>query len=87
MFTAGIFDRPASGSISANVTSAAHNTLARSIAAASAVLLRNTGVLPLSSVTPFVIAVIGDQAARPDVHGGGSGALPFVVCFFRPSLD
>lgn len=81
MFTAGLFDRPASGSLSANVTSPAHNTLARNIAAASAVLLRNTGVLPLSSSTPLRIAVVGDQATNPHIHGDGSGEVipPYVV--------
>lgn len=80
MFAAGLFDRPASGSLSANVTSQAHNTLARNLAASSAILLRNTGALPLAS-TPLRIAVIGDQAVKPDIHGTGSGAVdaPYVV--------
>ena len=41
MFTIGLFDRPASGAITANVTSVAHNALARKLAAGATVLLKN----------------------------------------------
>jgi beta-glucosidase len=49
MFQMGLFDTPSTGDVSRNVTSVAHNQLARTLAAASTVLLKNEGgVLPLS---------------------------------------
>jgi len=85
MFTAGLFDRPApnASAIHNNVTSDAHNALARQFAAASTVLLQNNnGLLPLSSTTPKKIAVIGDACSvSPIVHGDGSGQVspPYVI--------
>jgi hypothetical protein len=49
MFQMGLFDTPSTGDVSRNVTSVAHNQLARTLAAASTVLLKNEGgLLPLS---------------------------------------
>ncbi|MEN3272201.1 MAG: beta-glucosidase, partial [Actinomycetota bacterium] len=45
----------------------------RRAVAASAVLLKNDGVLPLTSVGS--IAVVGPNAATPSAHGGGSAAV------------
>jgi beta-glucosidase len=76
MYTAGLFDRPASGDIHANVTSAAHNALARTLAAGSMVLVQNKGALPLSATKPLNIVVAGDACdLHPIVHGGGSGQV------------
>jgi beta-glucosidase len=76
MYTAGLFDRPASGSLEANVTSAAHNALARTLAAGSMVLVQNKGALPLSATKPLNIVVAGDACdLHPIVHGGGSGQV------------
>lgn len=80
MFQMGIFDTPNNNNITTNVTSPEHNALARKIASAAMVLLKNDGdVLPFDdSVTK--IAVIGDQAQNPTVHGGGSGqVIPYYV--------
>lgn len=85
LFKMGVFDRPQTNQTSANVTSVAHNAVARQLAGASTVLLKNDGaLLPLTlpsaeefeaSGSPFVVAVIGGQAADPVVHGGGSGQV------------
>jgi beta-glucosidase len=45
----------------------------RAAVAASAVLLKNDGVLPLGS--PESVAIIGPNAATPSAHGGGSAAV------------
>ena len=72
MYAIGMFDQPAVGDPMANVTSEAHNQLARQIAATSTVLAKNTGdLLPLSKETlGECIAVFGDETT---VSGGGSG--------------
>lgn len=72
MYTIGLFDSAPVGSPTANVTSDAHNRLARDIAAKSIVLLKNDDkILPLSKpAQSSCIAVIGDDKT---VSGGGSG--------------
>ncbi|EDQ89527.1 uncharacterized protein MONBRDRAFT_32335 [Monosiga brevicollis MX1] len=83
MFSVGLFDRPNNNSITANVTSDAHNAVARELSAASHVLLKNEGdLLPLDRSSVKTIAVIGAQAATNTiVHGGGSGQVypPYVI--------
>ena len=60
---------------SLTVTSAAHSLLAREIAAAATVLLRNEEeTLPIASSVRSIV-VLGKQAESPSVHGGGSGAV------------
>src|SRR5438874_1138617 len=76
MFTFGLFDNAPHGSTGATVTSAAHKTTARQIAAESTVLLRNNNVLPLNTSTVRSIAVIGASgSASPRTVGGGSAAV------------
>lgn len=76
MYQIGLFDQPQDqqqqGDPLANVTSDAHNQLARELAAVSTVLLKNTGaLLPLSREgLGECVAVFGDQDT---VSGGGSG--------------
>ncbi|MFF3291030.1 glycoside hydrolase family 3 C-terminal domain-containing protein [Streptomyces sp. NPDC003023] len=55
--------------------------LLRTAAAAGAVLLRNTGVLPLDAHTLRSVAVIGPHAAVPRAQGGGSAGVfpPYVT--------
>lgn len=76
----GLFDRAPSGDPMANVTSDAHNALAREISAKATVLLKNEGnVLPLIADTlGSCIAVFGDQNT---ISGGGSGSVsaPYVI--------
>eukprot|EP00754_Rhynchopus_humris_P030074 Rhum_TRINITY_DN15255_c1_g1::Rhum_TRINITY_DN15255_c1_g1_i1::g.146381::m.146381/K05349/bglX; beta-glucosidase len=78
MFQMGIMDTPNPNKITNNVTSAAHNLLARKIATQATVLLQN-GILPLAkegtAEKPVVYAIVGSQAADPIVHGGGSGQV------------
>jgi beta-glucosidase len=52
---------------------AAHHVLARRIASAGMVLLRNDGILPLRNV--HSIAVIGRSAKEPHFQGGGSSHM------------
>eukprot|EP01061_Rhynchopus_euleeides_P017784 TRINITY_DN2943_c1_g3_i4.p1 TRINITY_DN2943_c1_g3~~TRINITY_DN2943_c1_g3_i4.p1 ORF type:complete len:743 (+),score=240.76 TRINITY_DN2943_c1_g3_i4:160-2229(+) len=85
MFKLGIMDTPNPNSITNNVTSAAHNDLARRISENCTVLLENDGILPLNRTAwaggaQRRIAVIGKNAANPIVHGGGSGqVIPYYV--------
>jgi beta-glucosidase len=50
-------------------------SLVRQAAAASVVLLRNDGVLPLRSGSLSRVAVLGDHAATPRIQGGGSARV------------
>lgn len=73
----GLLDRaPSSGTPQLNVTTKAHRAVARTLAAAGTVLLKNDGgVLPLPhNMTGKTIAVVG-SAADDDyaLNGGGSG--------------
>jgi len=75
MYAVGIMDytgRP--GDLSANATSGEHNELARTLAATSHVVLKNSlNILPLPT-TGKSFAVIGDDAGSATViAGGGSG--------------
>ena len=77
------FDQPPTGNLDANVTSDAHNALARQLAEDSITLLKNDGgLLPLSLDGLKSIAVFGDIDT---VAGGGSGGvqLPYVVTPFE----
>jgi beta-glucosidase len=83
MFAFGLFDKAASGSPGAVVTSAAHTAAAKQISEEGTVLLKNSAnLLPLSSSTVHSIAVIGDSAGTNALSaGGGSAAVnpPYVV--------
>lgn len=52
-----------------------HRAIARRAAAGSAVLLRNDGVLPFDPSTITTLAVIGPNATRAQMIGGGSATL------------
>ncbi|MEZ4591997.1 MAG: glycoside hydrolase family 3 C-terminal domain-containing protein [Chloroflexota bacterium] len=52
---------------------AAHHALARQVAAAGMVLLKNNGLLPLQN--PQQLAVIGRAAQQPHIQGGGSSHI------------
>ncbi|HEV2326659.1 MAG TPA: glycoside hydrolase family 3 C-terminal domain-containing protein [Terracidiphilus sp.] len=81
MFRQGLFDRPASGSWTANARSKEHDELSREVAEKGTVLLKNMGgLLPLGADTS--IAVLGAPGgAVPKAEGGGSSGVvaPYVV--------
>jgi beta-glucosidase len=52
-----------------------HRELAREAAAESIVLLRNDGLLPIDPSTVRTVAVIGPNADRAQIMGGGSASL------------
>ncbi|NAZ82662.1 beta-glucosidase [Kineococcus sp. R8] len=56
------------------VDAAAHHALAREAATASAVLLRNDGILPLAP-TGGTVAVVGEFARTPRYQGAGSSQV------------
>ncbi|EDQ86829.1 uncharacterized protein MONBRDRAFT_33620 [Monosiga brevicollis MX1] len=91
MFAVGLFDHPLNGTVEANVTSPAHNTVARKVAAAATVLLKNdAGLLPLNATQPMTIGVFGIQGdAETWAHGGGSGSVtpPYIITPFQGVLD
>ena len=70
MFTAGLFDHPHAGG--GAVDTPEQRQVARWAANESIVLLKNTGVLPLSTESARKIAVIGPNAAVARSGGGGS---------------
>lgn len=76
MYAIGIFDHAKQwvnkSAHGADVTSAAHSLLARQVATAGSVLIKNNGILPLSNSVKKV-AILGTEATTPTVHGGGSG--------------
>jgi len=76
MFAFGMFDNPASGSLAATVTSAAHQQTALQLGEEGSVLLKNNGILPLNPNGTESIAVIGtDGGAGVEIAGGGSGTV------------
>jgi hypothetical protein len=76
MFAFGLFDNPATGSLSATVTSAAHQQTALQLSEEGSVLLKNNGILPLNPNGTESIAVIGtDAGAGVELAGGGSGTV------------
>ncbi|MGQ4511159.1 glycoside hydrolase family 3 C-terminal domain-containing protein [Streptomyces sp. DW26H14] len=76
MFAFGLFDNPQTGSLSATVTSAAHQETALKLGEEGTVLLKNNGLLPLDPQMTGSIAVIGtDGGAGVELGGGGSGSV------------
>jgi hypothetical protein len=76
MFAFGMFDNPASGSLSATVTTAAHQQTALQLGEEGTVMLKNNGLLPLNPNGSESIAVIGtDGGAAVEIAGGGSGGV------------
>jgi beta-glucosidase-like glycosyl hydrolase len=76
MFAFGMFDNPQAGSLSATVTTAAHQQTALQLGEEGSVMLKNNGLLPLSPNGTESIAVIGtDGGAAVELAGGGSGGV------------
>ena len=76
MFAFGLFDNPASGSLSASVATAAHAQTALQLGEEGTVMLKNNGLLPLNPAGNESIAVIGtDGGAGVEISGGGSGSV------------
>lgn len=77
MARVGLLDRPVAGSREAVVSTPEHQRLARDLAAAGTVLLKNAGrALPLETGRIGRLAVIGDAAREhPRLTGGGSAEV------------
>ena len=76
MFAFGMFDNPSSGSLSATVTTAAHQQTALKLGEEGTVMLKNNGLLPLNPNGNESIAVLGtDGGAAVEIAGGGSGGV------------
>jgi beta-glucosidase-like glycosyl hydrolase len=76
MFAFGLFDNPASGSLSATVSTTAHQQTALQLGEEGSVLLKNNGILPLNPNGTESIAVLGtDGGAAVELAGGGSGTV------------
>ena len=76
MFAFGMFDNPQTGSLSATVTTAAHQQTALELGEEGTVMLKNNGILPLNPNGSESIAVIGtDGGAGVEIAGGGSGSV------------
>ncbi|WP_405786084.1 glycoside hydrolase family 3 C-terminal domain-containing protein [Streptomyces sp. NBC_00138] len=75
-FAFGLFDKAPSGSRDAVVTTPAHVAVALKGAEEGTVLLKNNGILPLSTSSTHSIAVIGwDGGAGVQTIGGGSATV------------
>jgi len=70
----GALDDPADWT-STSIDRPEHRALAREAAASSMVLLRNDGVLPFDATAIRTLAVLGPNAQRPQMMGGGSANL------------
>jgi beta-glucosidase len=76
MFAFGLFDNPASGSLTATVSTTAHQQTALQLGEEGSVLLKNNGILPLNPNGSESIAVLGtDGGAAVELAGGGSGTV------------
>ncbi|MGH6655996.1 MAG: discoidin domain-containing protein, partial [Actinocrinis sp.] len=76
MFAFGLFDHAPVGSPSATVTTPAHAQVALKGAEEGTVLLKNSGILPLSASSLSSVAVIGvDGGAGTQTIGGGSATV------------
>jgi beta-glucosidase len=73
MFAAGLFDHPAA--IQPTIDAVADAATAQEIEEQGAVLLKNTGVLPLDHTKLASIAVIGSHADIAVLSGGGSAQV------------
>ncbi|GAA3239053.1 glycoside hydrolase family 3 C-terminal domain-containing protein [Actinocorallia longicatena] len=73
MFRAGLFDRAMTGTTTSVVTRPEHVAVARRVAAQGSVLLKNTGLLPLTGAARS-IAVLGAGAGPGALTSGGGSA-------------
>lgn len=84
MFSVGLFDVEASAEV---IDQEAHAELAREFEEQGAVLLKNTGVLPLDASAATSVAVIGSHADIGVLSGGGSAQVyPFGGAALREGL-
>jgi beta-glucosidase len=83
MFSVGIFDFPETGNLQTPALSPAHDLLARQLAEAANVLVKNDeGLLPIDTNKVTTIAVIGDDASTNAIAvgcGSGQVVLPYLV--------
>jgi beta-glucosidase len=76
MFRRGLFDHAQTGTLNSPVTSAAHTSLTRQVAAAGSVLLKNANsTLPIPAGTTSIAVVGTGGDASPMYQGGGSAGV------------
>jgi beta-glucosidase len=76
MFKFGLFDRAATGSPGATVTTPAHQAVAQDVAEQGTVLLKNDGnTLPLSSSAKSIAVIGADASTSAQTAGGGSAGV------------
>lgn len=74
MFAVGLFDRTDYGNPAVDVRSDAHTALARQIAEAGTVLLKNAhAALPITKAAKSIAVIGTDAKDKPQAVGGGSG--------------
>lgn len=79
VYALGLVDNPPTGSLAANVSSLGHDTLARTLAEQSTVLLKNDGgLLPIDPSSIKSVLVLGDQSTVTG-HGSGGVVLPYTT--------
>lgn len=85
MFRFGMVDNPSAGTLSSNVTSAAHTQFAHDSATQGMVLLTNSaGLLPLNTATIHSIAVIGSAASSSIISTGAGSAEVYLPYYNLP---
>lgn len=75
MFAFGLFDKPTAGSPAQGATSPADQAAALTLAEEGTVLLKNSGVLPLTAADTSIAVIGADASGSPQTAGGGSASV------------
>ena len=86
LFKYGAFDRAAYPSDEGLIDKPGHDAVAREVSEQGTVLLRNRGMLPLSSGKLKSIAVIGADANAYKGGGGSSAVRPYILSTARAEI-
>ncbi|HLK02432.1 MAG TPA: glycoside hydrolase family 3 N-terminal domain-containing protein, partial [Streptosporangiaceae bacterium] len=75
MFAFGLFDKPTAGSPAQGATGSADQAAALTLAEEGTVLLKNSGVLPLTRADASIAVIGADASGSPQTAGGGSASV------------